>query len=258
MMGGSDQLAAWVLSCVLLSLRVTPVFLFAPPFTLVRVPRVISAMLGLGLAMMLVSTFPETALLPKVNAGLLFIGAVRELFLGLVPVVVLQLLFGSLYLAGRTIDIQGGFGLALLIDPTARGQLPMVGMIFAYVAALTFFAMGGHFDLLRFFAASLKAIPLAAPHPVSAAHLLAALTGYASIVAFIALCIGGATIVTLLLADMAIAMLSRTVPQLNALLIGIQVKAILVLLVVPLALGFSGALFTRMVVEALEALPRLL
>jgi flagellar biosynthetic protein FliR len=255
---GVDQLAASVMSCVLLSLRIMPVFLFAPPFTLVRVPRLVTVLMSLGLAAMLVSAFPETALLRETGVGTLVIGAVRELSIGLVPVVVLQLLFGSLYLAGRTIDIQAGFGLALLIDPTARGQLPLVGMMFAYVAGITFFAMGGHYDLLRFFAASLKAIPLAAPLPGSAGHVLAALTAYASVMSFIAIGIGGAAIVALLMVDLVIAMLSRTVPQMNALLIGIQVKAMLLFLLVPLALGLSGALFARMIAEALETLPRLL
>ncbi len=254
-MGDMNHLAAWVTSCLLLSLRIMPTFLFAPPFTLARVPRSVTALLGLGLAMVLVGTFPEPALLPEVSAKVLLPGAVRELILGLVPVVVLQLLFGGLYLAGRTIDIQAGFGLAMLIDPTTRGQLPMVGTIFAYVAAVTFFAMGGQFDLLRFFAASLKSISLGSPYHLGS---IGALAAYASTVSLIAFGIGGAAITALLLTDMVIAMLSRTVPQLNALLLGIQVKAILLLAVVPVALGFSGALFARLVADALETMPRLL
>lgn len=258
-MGDVGQLSLWIASCLVLSLRIMPVFLFAPPFTLTRVPKPVLAMLGLGVAAILLSTDPAPALLPEASAEAILPGVLRELFVGLVPVVVLQLLFGSLYLVGRTIDIQAGLGLAMLIDPTARGQLPMVGTIFAYIAAVTFFAAGGHFELLRFFAASLKVIPLGPIHqPGSADGSLAALTSYAAVISFIALGIGGAVIAALLMIDLVVAMLSRTVPQMNALLIGIEVKVALLLLVVPLTLGFSGALFARMVAEALEAMPRLL
>ena len=252
---GADGLEIWVASCVLLSLRVMPVFLFAPPFTLMRVPRLMLALMSLGFALALVSAMPESARLSRVDSGVLMLGALREFFLGMVPVVVLQLLFGSLYLAGRTIDVQAGFGLAMLIDPTTRGQMPLVGTLFAYTAGATFFAMEGHHELLRFFAASLRAVPLAGPHGFGG---LAPLVSYASTVALVALGIGGAAIAALLLCDIVVAMLSRTVPQMNALLLGIQVKAAVALVVVPIALGISGTLFARMVADALETMPRLL
>ena len=44
--------------------------------------------------------------------------------LGGIFVMAFQLMFGALYMAGRTIDIQAGFGLALLIDPHDTGPEP--------------------------------------------------------------------------------------------------------------------------------------
>jgi flagellar biosynthesis protein FliR len=252
---GSNSLEIWVTSCVLLSLRVTPVFLFAPPFTLTRVPKLFTALMGLGLSAILVSAYPDLALVKNASASTLLIGGVRELVLGLVPVVVLQLMFGGLYMTGRTIDIQAGFGLALIIDPTTRGQTPLMGTLFAYLAGATFFAMDGHLDLLRFFAASLEAVPLGGVNEYAP---LARITSYIFIVSLIALGVGGAVILALFLTDIVIAMLSRTVPQMNALLLGIQVKAIIVLVVMPVAIGVAGALLTRLVANALNTMPRLL
>lgn len=252
---GIADLHTWVASCILLSFRVAPVFLFAPPFTLTRAPRLLTALMSLGLAAALVSSLPTTALLRHVDVDVLVVGALRELFLGLVPVVVLHFLFGALNVAGRTIDIQAGFGLAMQIDPTTRAQLPLAGTIFGYAAAATFFAVGGHFQLLRFFAASLQAVPLAAERGSQA---LAPLLGYVSAVSLAAIGVGGAAITALFLCDIVVAALSRTVPQMNALLLGIQVKAAVMLVTVPIALGLSGALLVRLVASALEAMPRLL
>jgi flagellar biosynthesis protein FliR len=250
-----NSLQIWVASCLLLSLRITPVFLFAPPFTLTRVPKLVSAFLGMGLSAILVGAFPETARVNDTSAATLLIGGMRELFLGMIPVVVLQLMFGGLYTTGRTIDIQAGFGLALIIDPTTRGQTPLMGTLFAYLAGATFFAMNGHLDLLKFFAASLEAVPLGgAPDPIP----LARITSYVFVVSMIALGVGGAVILALFLTDIVIAMLSRTVPQMNALLLGIQVKAIIVLAVMPIAMGVAGALLVRLVSNALIAMPRML
>lgn len=252
---GGNSLEIWLTSCVLLSLRITPVFLFAPPFTLTRVPKLFTALMGMGLSAILVGAYPDVALVNEASAATLLIGGARELFLGLVPVVVLQMMFGGLYMTGRSIDIQAGFGLALIIDPTTRGQTPLMGTLFAYLAGATFFAMNGHLDLLRFFAASLEAVPLGSANEYAP---LARITSYVFIVSLIALGVGGAVILALFLTDIVIAMLSRTVPQMNALLLGIQVKAIVVLAVMPVAIGVAGALLARLVANALNTMPRLL
>jgi flagellar biosynthesis protein FliR len=250
-----NEVEVWVMSAVLLSLRITPVFLFAPPFTLIRVPKLYLALMSMGFAAILVLAFPDIAQVKKLGVEALLIGGIRELCIGLVPVVVLQLMFGALHLVGRTIDIQAGFGLALVIDPTTRGQTPLFGTIFAYVAGATFFAMNGHHDLLRFFVGSLQAVPLAAANDIAT---LSQLSSYSFTVGIIALGVGGSTILVLFLTDITIAMLARTVPQMNALLLGIQVKAILVFIALPISLGVSGALFAQLVSNALQTMPKLI
>ncbi len=250
-----ENISIWVTSAVLMSLRIGPVFLFAPPFTMMRVPKTFLALMSMGLAGLLVTAYPEMGQVKETSVHVLFIGGIRELFLGLVPVIVLQLMFGALYLVGRTIDVQAGFGLALLIDPTTRGQTPLFGTVFAYIAGVTFFAMNGHHDMLRFFAATLQIAPLGMPNDLAA---LSVLMSYSFIIGLVALGIGGAAILALFLSDIVIAMLARTVPQMNALLLGMQVKAILVFFVVPIAIGVAGALFAQMVANAIAIMPRLI
>lgn len=254
-MGGSNDLAVWLASSVLLSLRIAPVFVFAPPFTLTRVPRLFLWLFGLGIAATLVGAFPETARVSDLRFSTLAIGAAREFMLGLAPVLALQLMFGMLYMVGRTIDIQSGFGLALLIDPATKGQTPITGTLFAYLAGISFFAINGHHELLRFFAASLDLVPLGAAH---GGNGLAALTAYLSTIFLLACGVGAAVILALFLADLSIAMLSRTIPQLNALLLGIQVKAALIILALPVAVGLSGGILTQMSATALRAVARLI
>lgn len=249
---GADALATWVASAMLLTLRIAPTLLFAPPFTLVRVPRTVLALLGLALAAVLVSASPAVRL-TELSPATLATGALSELLTGMIPLIALQLMFAALYLVGRTIDIQSGFGLALLIDPTSRAQTPLVGTLFAYVAAVTFFAMDGHLALLRFWSASLEAVPLGTAMRLSG---VGALGEYLLTTSLLALGIGGAAILGLFLTDVVVAMASRTVPQLNALLLGIQVKAILLLAVLPIAFGASAALYVQLVASALDFMQR--
>lgn len=254
-MAGDNALSIWLLSSLLLSLRIAPVFLFAPPFTLTRIPKLFVWLFALGLAFTMVGAFPEKARVADTALSTILLGGVHEFVLGLVPVLALQLMFGALYMVGRTIDIQAGFALALLIDPATKGQTPLTGTIFAYLAGVAFFAIDGHHELLRFFAASLDLVPLGA---VRESNALAALTAYISLIFLMAFGVGAAVIAALFLADLSIAMLSRTVPQLNALLLGIQVKALLVIFALPFAVALSGNLLVQMSTAALRAMARLI
>ena len=233
----------------------TPVFLLAPPLTLMRIPRLFLMLMGIGFSALMATAFPEYAAVTSLDRASLIIGAFRELMLGMIPVVVLHFMFGALYQVGRTIDVQSGYGLAMLIDPNSRGQTPLIGTIFAYLAGLTFFLLDGHHGLLQFFVASLETVPVGGANDFAS---LGQLSSYALSVSLMALGIGGAAILALFLADIVIAMLSRTIPQMNALLLGIQVKAILLFLVVPISIGASAALLVQMVSTTMRAMLRLM
>lgn len=250
----SAALSTWVASTLLLGLRIAPAFAFAPPFTLVRMPLLFRILLSLGLSITILAATPGSVLaLSDLQA--LVPAAARELALGTLVVLVLQLLFGALYLAGRTVDIQAGIGLALLIDPTTRTQTPLIGTLFAYAAAAIFFSLDGHLDLLRFMAATLRLVPLGAwtmPDDLARIGLLA------GALCTMALGFAGAVIIALFLVDLALALLSRTVPQMNVFVLGFQVKTLVLLVALPLCFGLAGAILVHMIAEAFDALPGLL
>ena len=242
-------------SAILLSLRVGPVFAFAPPFTLVRLPMLFRLLFSLAISAALVASNPAQAMIRETSAAAIIVIAARELLLGMIFVVAFQLTFAALQVAGRTVDIQAGFGLSLLIDPATRNNVPLVGTLFVYACAAIFFAADGHVELLQIMAASIDAIPLGSyVISFSAANLAA----FMSAVFVAAFGVAGGAILALFITDLAITMLSRTVPQMNVLVLGFQVKTIVLLLVLPISLGASGALLMRMTRITLEALPQLL
>jgi len=248
------SMSHWVASVFLLSLRVSPAFALAPPFTLTRTPATFRALFGVALAAVLLSSRPDQ-ILPDVTAATVVPALAREMFIGATFVLALQLMFGALQVAGRTIDIQAGFGLALLLDPTSHAQTPLVGTLLAYGAGLVFFALGGHLELLRILAASLDQAPLGATFAIASLQPLLALVSGVMLGAF---GVAGGTILVLFIADLAIAWMSRTMPQMNVLVFGFQIKPVLTLLALPLAFGASGALLARLARTTLEAMPGLL
>ena len=250
-----NMLAGWIVSCLLLGMRIAPVFVFAPPFSLVRMPRLFLLLLGVGLSVCLVSAFPQATTLANLTTHTVAVAAVRELLLGGMFALAFNLVYGALYLAGRVIDVQAGYGFALLIDPTSQQATPLVGMLFAYAAGGVFFAAGGHIDLIRLLAASLQAIPLGS---WELPHSIARVETFLSVVMLTAFGIAGGSILVLFLVDIVIALMSRTIPQMNVLILGFQVKTIMLLIALPTSFGIAGALFLRLTATLLQTLPRMI
>ena len=247
MEGWSDSLTA----ALLVSLRLAPALAFAQPFTLLRVPGAVRVLVAIGLALWLVDARPElTAQRISGNELVgLFLG---EFMVGIAIALALQLAFAAVLWAGQVIDIQAGFGLATLADPTTHSEQPLTGTLLAYAGAALFFTTGAQYDLLALWVASLDTLPLGygmlQPD-------MAALGSYMGQLFFIAVGLVGAAMLALFLADVVIAFLSRTLPQMNVLVLGFQVKTAVMLLTLPIALALGSALFLRLLRLAIAAPP---
>ena len=62
----------------------------------------------------------------------------------------------------------------------------------------------------------------------------------------------------LFLTDLTIAIMSRTLPQMNVLLLGFQAKTIVLLLFLPVTFSVSAMLFFRLIRATLTAIPALI
>jgi flagellar biosynthetic protein FliR len=240
-----------LMAALLVSLRLAPSLAFAQPFTLLRVPVMVRVLLAVGLALWLVDARPALTADRLEEHGLvgMFFG---ELMVGISIALALQLAFAAILWAGNVLDVQAGFGLATLADPTTQAEQPLASTVLVYAAAVVFFTTGAQYDLLALWAASIEALPLGygmlQPD-------IGALGGYIAAVFGLALGLVGATMLALFLADVVIAFLARTLPQMNVLLLGFQVKAMVMLITLPISIALGAALFLRIARLALAAPP---
>ena len=249
-----DDLQHQLIVVLLVSLRIVPTLAFSPPFTLVRVPALVRVALCLALSAWMVASHPtQTSGVDLDRIGLLSI-ALSELMIGLALALALQLAFAALMTVGRAIDLQAGYAFAVIADPTSRAQMPLIGMIFAYAAAAVFFTTDGPANLLAIWSLSLEHVPLGA---AISGDALAIIGGYISSVFILAFGGGGLVLLILFMIDFSIALVSRTLPQMNVMFLGFQVKALATLVVLPIALAGSAALFLRLFRFALDTMLRL-
>lgn len=245
-----DEFARQLIAILLVSLRIAPTLAFAPPFTLLRVPALVRLAGAVGISLWLVSIHPAQTWQSQIEGGYL-LAIASELFLGITLSLALQLAFAGLLTAGRAVDVQAGFGLALLVDPTTRSQMPLAGTLLSYAAGAIFLLTTGPGDLLALLSRSLEQAPLGSSLAEGKLEPLIAHLGAVFLLAFGAV---GLIILALFIVDMSIAFMSRTLQQMNVLLLGFQVKTLVMLALLPVAIGLSAGLLLRIIRTAFEAM----
>lgn len=220
----------------LIFVRVTGIFMMTPIFSSHNVPSRAKATLSLILTYILFPlVFNNTAVIPDHFLPYVFLAA-GELIVGLILGFVSSLVFSSIQMAGQLLDMQIGFGIINIIDPLSGQQAPLVGNFKYMLALITFLAINGHHVLLSALFVSFKLIPVAGV--VMPLTLATFMVNMISWIFVIALKISLPVIVALLLTDMALGILARTMPQMNIFVVGVPGKIIVGIFVLSIALPF--------------------
>ena len=215
--------ATTLVALVLGTARGTGFVLFAPPFNSNAIPSPVKGALALALA---VTVYGHIAPgLPSPTAGFLLVTAVTEVAIGAALGFLVQLLFSAVQVAGDLLDVTGGFSLQPAYDPLAMTNSGTIGRLHFQLASTLLFTSGGHLLIVRGFATSYEGMPVGGSVPTDQiAHVL--MTALAMMF-LAALQIAGPMVAVLLLADVALALLSRAAPALNIFQIGFPVKIML-------------------------------
>ncbi len=232
---------------VLASARVGGLFAVAPLWSLAAVPRTLRMAMTLLFAALLAAALPAAplpaegldAVLPL--AGEFAIG----LALGLAASVIVQ----GVTLAGEVLALQTGLSIGAAIAPMPELQGSPFGQILGFFGVAAFVSANGHLALLRALATSFERLPAGAPVDLArGAEVIVPLAG--SLFAC-GLQIAAPVLVTLLLVQLAMALLGRAVPQLNALMTAFPVTIGIGLV----AIGFTLPLIASSLDQAIAAAP---
>ena len=126
-------------------LRISALLLAAPLVSL----KVVSIRIRVALAVVLTIFVYPTLDLPVIDpvsaAGLMLI--IRELLVGLLFAAVLQVVNAALVVAGQTLSMSMGLGMAQTADPNI-GRGPVLASFLVVLSTLIFLSIGGHLILI--------------------------------------------------------------------------------------------------------------
>jgi flagellar biosynthetic protein FliR len=163
-----------------------------------------------------------------------------------------MLLFSGIQIAGQIVSQMGGTQLADVINPSFDESVPVHSQILYYVTLAVFVLIGGHRQVMEALIDTFAWMP-----PGSAAiseSVTATMTELLTQSFVLGIRAAAPSMTALLLATLLLALVSRTLPQLNIMMVGFGFNAITVAVMLAASLGAIAWLFQSQLEPTLELL----
>ncbi|MEM9587242.1 MAG: flagellar biosynthetic protein FliR [Planctomycetota bacterium] len=248
---GTDHMVLFILVLTRLSL-----VLMALPAIGVGIPRRVRAMLALLVTTLVLPTLAaqiDVQQLPRPNHLIDFSLAVaREAAIGMLIGATVQMVVTGLQLAGEAITSTGGMQLGDAIDPATQGSMPTLARLVGLLVVSVMLASGGHRLILNVLLHSFQALP--AGQVVFDDSMLTMAIQQLSRGLACGVRVAAPVVGALLLSNLVTGLVSRTLPQINVLAIGLSINALAMLFVTAVTIGSAGLIFETEMAAAIERL----
>jgi flagellar biosynthetic protein FliR len=206
--------------------RITGLMATDPFFSSRAVPRTFKAGFALFLTLLVTPLLPPFPAVPLVSAqGLSTL--IQQWLIGAAMGFVMRLVMSAVELAGLVISTQMGLGFAMFFDPQNASQVPAVSTLLTLFVTLLFLAFNGHQVVLATLVDSFRVLPVGQSIHLMTWRVAAEWGGH--IFSWgLWLCLP--VVAALMVANLAIGVMTRAAPQFNILSFGFPLT---------LAIGFG-------------------
>lgn len=204
--------------------RFSGFFLITPVFSDNLSPTTVKAGFTTICSLLILPHLVNTVTLPNLSIMGYGIMAVKELALGFMLGFIVMFLSSSLRMGGNLIGMQIGFSFAQVADPGSNQSVGIISEILQLAGSLLFLFFNGHLIILRAFFQSFSMVPptgLVVTGSVVEEVLL-----YSKMVFICGLQIAMPIIAVILVSDVALGLIARTVPKMNVFQLGFAIKVI--------------------------------
>lgn len=165
----------------------------------------------------------------------------KEVVVGLTLGFITKFILVGVQMAGEIVGVQMGFGVARVMDPGFQAQLSIIAEIKVYLVLIFYLVFNGHHFLIRGLFESFEAIPLARGFVGNGIeeHVISMAAGIFKA----AVKIGAPVIISLLLMNVALGVIARTVPQMNIFIIGLPARLVVGFLALMVTISLFVHLF---------------
>ena len=225
--------------------RISGLVMTAPVFGSTDTPMRVRGLLAVAIALIITPMHGGmSAAAPQTVIDYLVVIA-AEILVGIVLGLGVQVIFTGAQLAGHLISQLGGMQLADVVSPGLDISMPVFSQLLYFVALAVFVTMGGHRQVIGALLETYRHVPAgAANFPQGVSESLGNLMSQSF---SLGIRTAAPTMTALLLATLLLGIISRTLPQLNVLVLGFGINTFVTLGTLALSLGVIGWLFQEQI-----------
>lgn len=225
--------------------RIAGLILTAPFIGARNIPPQVQIGFALVLTFIVFPVVPREGFVLPENLAVFLVATLSEIAVGALIGFVASLLFAAVQSAGMLIDQELGFSLANVLDPISNEQVSIIGHFKNVLALLIFLGTNGHHLLIDGIVRSFHTIPLLGLR--MSENLQNAVSIHAMTQFFdIAVKIAAPAVVAIFLTSVALALVARTVPEMNIFIMGFSVRIAAGFVVLLLFVPIFAEIFLRL------------
>lgn len=218
--------AGFHLQILLLILLRTGGFVAAAPlFSSRGIPMTLKVLLTVVLSLSIYIFSFSGTILPQLTDALYLLYAMREILMGLTMGYVVQIVYSAVQMAGQLVDFQIGFSISAVYNPMSGTTQAIMGRLYTMTALVLIFVTDAHHLILGAFYKSFEVLPLGAAFSLTTG--MGWILKTFSIFFAIAFQIAVPILLVLLMTDLVMGLVSRTIPSLNVLMLGMPLKTMI-------------------------------
>ncbi|NRZ22429.1 flagellar biosynthetic protein FliR/FlhB [Clostridium beijerinckii] len=229
-------------------------------------PQIMQGVFSLILSFGIVAGIDHSTVSAVNSSYMLVFYAISEIMSGLILGYITNLIFQVVKLAGEWMDIHAGFSMVSVLDPTTQTVSTLLGNLSYFISLAFFFIVDGHHVVINMLVESTKIIPIGKTivYQETLMEVMKTIFDYFTLGVKIAIPI----VLIIVITDVCLGLISRTVPTIPIMILGMPIKNLLGLItyiiLLPLMLKLIGtAIYNlpsifREIVNLISAIPLVL
>lgn len=244
-----DVFQGQVAAFLLVLTRTSGIFFISPFFGSMNVSLKVRAGVAIAVAVLLFPVVVKMYVVTAPATVLMFAFTVaKELFVGWLIGLVAYITLTAINLAGKVMDMQVGFAVVSMMDPTTHQQIGLIGNFLYNLTIIFFLITNGHHIILGALAESFRIIPLDAM--VWSQTLPQIMIDLTAGIWLNGMKIAMPVTFAILLTNVGMGILARTMPQMNIFVVGIPmhltIGTTMLAMMLPFYMLFLDVIFNEM------------
>ena len=244
-----DVFQGQVAAFLLVLTRTSGIFFISPFFGSMNVAYKLRAAVAVMVSVILFPVILKESVIHAPATIIMFAFTVmKELFIGWLIGLIAYLTLSAINMAGKIMDMQVGFAVVQMMDPTTQQQTGLIGTFLYNLTIIYFVVTNGHHVILSALVESFRVIPL--DSMVWNTSLPELMTDFTAGIFLNGMKIAMPVTFAILLTNVGMGILARTMPQMNIFVVGIPMHLMIgmgtVAMILPFYILFLDVMFNEM------------